>query len=253
MANENLFEEVNNDRSNPQSYVDKYVGEGKKYKSVEELAKAYEHADAYIPKLTDELGGLKEFMTAQFEQMNEKRQERQQNPLDNPNDRADERQPAPDARPKEEKNEDIDARILKIMEERDSTNRAKQNAQLAEDVMTKHFGSREDAVKAVRNKADELGVTPQFLADMAYNSPKGLFNLMGVDPEKAPRSSNTPSPSSDVNPMVLDRVNPGAKPGTYEYYNNLRRTDPKKYNSPAVQADIMRAAQEDPDKFFSRK
>lgn len=230
-----------------QNFLEEYVGEGKKYKSVEELAKAKHHADKHIDELKTDLTSLKDFVAAQFEQMANKRNEEPKGPKEVDG----ERQPAP-AAPPEADGEDLEARIAKILEERDETSRLQKNANLAQEVMIEHFGSQEEAVKAVRQKAEEMGVSPQFLADTAFRSPKALFNLMGINPDEKPRTPTTPASSSDVNPRMMDKTNPNPKQGTMAYYDQLRRSDPKKYWSVDVQSQLMKDALERGSDFFKR-
>lgn len=249
MADENLFEQAVN--TVDEAFVDKYVGEGKKYKDVEELAKAYAHAEKHINETVDDNKSLREFMAAQFEQLHERNSNE---PPAKPNDEDKGRQPDPVAPPKDNGGEeDLDARILKILEDKDKTSRLKRNADLAQEVMIEHFGTQEDAVKAVQAKAAEMGVNPQFLADTAFQSPKAFFNLMGVSPDDKPARPSTPASSNDVNPRVLEKTNPNAKQGTYEYYNQLRKSDPRKWASREVQTALMNDAIANPDTFFNRK
>lgn len=227
-----------------ESFLDKYVGEGKKFKDVEALAKAYEHADNHIPKLTEDLQTTREFIASKLEEL-AKRSEAQ------PIVQTDEtrgNQPAPVA-PPNDAGEDLDTRIAKILEERDEVKVFQSNGKLAQDVLVEHLGSVEAAVEAVRAKAAEMGVGPEFLRETAHRSPRAFFNLMGINPDQKPQSSATPSSSSDVNPRMLEAGKP--KPNSYAYYDQLRKSDPKLYWSPKVQASLMKDAQENPD-FFKR-
>lgn len=251
MAEDNLFDKAaapqdNDDVSN---FLNKYVGEDKKYKSVEDLAKAYDHADRHISNLSGDLDSLKDFMKAQFEQMSNRdlRQPSENLPVEDKD-----HKPDPVAPPTGNGNEDLDSRIRKALDEADESKRLKTNAEFAQEVLIRQFGSQEDAVKAVQAKAAELGVNPQFIADTAFRSPQALFNLMGINPETTPRSPTTPGPSSDVNPRVLDKVNPNPKPNTYAYYDQLRKSDPNRYWSSSVQAQMMKDAVEQGSNFYRK-
>lgn len=253
-----MFEEAaNTDPGAPtnepsDSFLDKYVGEGKKYKDVEELAKAYEHANNFIPTLKADMEALKEFTLEQLASRADASKTNQQNPSNDPNDRDDPpKNPADVAPPKEGKEVDLNERIKQALEERDQEQRLKKNAQITEEAMLKHFGSKEAAVEAIRQKAEELNVSPQWLADSAFQSPKAFFGVMGIS-EETPRSTSTPSASSDVNPRTIETKFGGPKPNTYAWYDNIRRTDPKRYRSIEVQSALMNDAMRLGNDFFKR-
>lgn len=227
------------------AYLEQYVGEGKKFKSVEELAKAYANADKFIPELKNDLQTTREFIADKLSELAQRNQEPpapvqiEETRITNPDPVA----------PPNDSGEDLDTRIRKALEERDEEIRYRKNAALTEEVLIERLGSKEEAVKAVQTKAAELGVDPGYLKNTAYQSPRAFFNLMGINPDEAPRSNSTPAPKSDVNPLALGHGQP--KPNSYAYYDQLRKSDPKTYWSPKTQAALMQDAQDNPD-FFKR-
>lgn len=228
------------------NYLDKYVGEGKKFKNVEDLAKAYEHANTHIPKLTEDLQTTREFIANKLEEL---AQRNQAQPAPVQNEEKGNENTNVSATPPNDSGEDLDTRIRKILDETDQVKQFQGNAKLAEDVLIERLGSKEAAIEAVQKKANELGVEPGYLRDTAYRSPRAFFNLMGIDPDNRPTSQNTPAPSSDVNPRNLGHGQP--KAGTYAYYEQIRKSDPKLYWAPRTQSQLMKDAQENPD-FFKR-
>jgi len=227
------------------SFLEKYVGEGKKFKDVEALAKAYENADTHIPRLEGDLRDTREFIASKLDEI---AQRQSQTPIGQTDETRSNPTPAP-VTPPNAGGEDLDTRIKKILEQTSAESKAKNNAEFAQDILVERHGSVEAAIEAVQAKARELGVAPSYLRDMAHQSPSALFGLMGIDPAVKPTSRTTPAPSSDVNPQALSASNPGVKPGTYGYYEQLRKSDPKKYWSPSTQLEIMRKAQENPEFF----
>jgi len=259
MAEESIFEAAErpngeqNDEQKADSFLAKYVGEGKKYKDVEELAKAYDNANNFIPTLKSDMDALKEFTLEQLK-LRADANNRQPNPDPDPNDETNkERQPAPNQAPPKEGEEkvDLDERIRQLMEERDETRKLSDNAKYAEEVMISNFGSKEAAVEAVRQKAAELDVSPQWLADTAFRSPKAFLTTMGIT-ETKPRSTNTPNSESNINPRMVEQSFGGPKPNTYAWYDNIRKTDPKRYNSVQFQQQLMADAMRLGNDFFKR-
>jgi hypothetical protein len=153
--------------------------------------------------------------------------------------------------PKEEvKDVDLKALVKEALSEQNLETRRQENARVTEEATIKRFGSKEDAVKAIADKAAELGLSEQWIANLAFESPKAYFATMGFEPDQQPRSNNTPNPRSDVNTEALRATNPQVKPNTYKYFDELRRTNPSKWRTQGVQQAIMKAAQENPD-FYS--
>ena len=225
--------------------LEQLVGEGKKYKTVEDLAKAYANADSHIEVLKSDLQQTREFIASKLDELASKQQApapvQNVEPSANPT-------PAPVV-PPNDSGEDLDARIAKALENKTLAERFQTNATLVQDVLVERLGSVEAATEAVIQKARELGVDGRYMKETAANSPKAFFSLMGIDPEQKPVSSSTPASRSDVNPHALQATQP--KANTYEYYEQLRKSNPTLYWKPATQQALMKAASENPD-FFSR-
>ena len=91
-----------------------------------------------------------------------------------------------------------------------------------------------------------MGVSVKFLMDSAAQSPAAFFATMEL--ETAPRPAT--GTRSDVNPAALSAQASGtAKPGTYAFYEEMRKTNPKLYNAPKVQLEMHKAAFENPEFF----
>lgn len=234
------------------SFLDKYVGEGKKYATVEDLAKAYDHANSHIEEMKNDNGHLREefemfreFTTAQLAKGTDKNASGKENLSDDnkgQNELSPEPKPAPAPPNGKVEEVDLDARIAKALEEKDEQKRLEANARIAEEVMVKHFGSKEEGAAAIRKRAEELGVSPNWLASTAFQSPKAFFVSMNINPDETPRSTSTPNASSDVNAQRLADANPAIKPGTYAFYQKLRKDNPREYWSFDVQKRFMEDA-----------
>ena len=230
MSDFNVFEE----QTPQQSTLDALVGEGKKYASVEELAKAVAFKDQHINTLESETAQYREVLQGQVEAQ---------------------RQQIVNAPPSEQKTDqrvdevDLETRIRETLEK---TNREQKVAKNVNEVSTKLvdvFGSAEKANQAVKARADELGVSLSFLMDMAAQSPKALYAQLGLDTQ----TRNSPTATGAVNPAALAAINPSrsATPGTYAFYEQMRKENPKMYNSPRIQLQMHKEAAELGEKFFA--
>lgn len=220
------------------SPLETLVGEGKKYATVEDLAKAYVHADAFIKSTTRELQEVKEELNVRLdtEQVLARARQNQSNV---------EPQPSPQTPVKEAttplSDEDLAARIREVTQAERLRETAAQNVTTVATKLIEQFGDEAKANEFVRNKAAELGVGVEFLQDVAARSPKAFFSSIGLEnaPPKTPPTSPT---RGDVNTEAFRNNGTQVKQGTYAYYENLRKSDPKTYFSRDVQLQMHKDA-----------
>ena len=229
-------------------YLNQFVGEGKKFKSVEDLAKAYANADNHIGELRTDLQQTREFISEELKKLAEQRNAA---PPATPNSETGSTPitPAPVAPPVEQVETDLDTRIARALEERDTLKRLQTNANIVQDVLVERLGGVQEAAAAVVQKAAELGLQPNEMKELAAKSPKAFLATMGIDADVKPTSNSTPAPRSDVNPHMINTGGP--KPNTYAYFEQMRKDNPKLYWSPKTQSAMHKAAQDNPDGFFN--
>lgn len=230
-------------------FFDKYVGPGKKYANIGELAKGYANADNHLAEVTRDAGIFK----TEAESLKELLMENLVTPKPNadpnspPNDDAPPAQPPADAPPKEQ-DVDLKALVKEALGEVSTEENKKANGRLTEEATIKRFGSKVDAVKAIAAKAEELGVSPQWIANQAFDSPKAYFTIMGFQPDVPPKSSTTPSSTPEINPQRQAELHPGGPaPNSYKWFMEIRKTDPTRFRSKDVQTALMKAAVDNPD------
>lgn len=231
-------------------FFETYVGPGKKYANIGELAKGYANADHHLSEVTKDAGMFKTEAESLKELLMEtlvKEPKPNDEPQVNPNEAEPLAQP-PVGTPPKEPDVDLKALVKEALGEVTTEDKRKTNSQMVEEATIKHFGSQEDALKAINARAAELGLSPQWIANLAFESPKAFFTTMEFQPDVPPRSNNTPASHSDVNAAEFQKQHPGAAaPGSYRFYAELRRTDPAKYRSRQIQEEMMKSAQENPD------
>lgn len=224
-----------NEVSNP---LEALVGEGRKYKSVEDLAKAQLAAQEHIQRLEAENG---EFRTGLQRDILQREQQLQATtpPAQAPDQRQDQRNVPPQ--------EDLAERIREVTRQDREAERTAANITDVTNRLTEVYGSDDAANKAVTARAAELGVSVKFLQDVAATSPAAFYAQMSLDAKPSP----APAPRGQLNTGALHNQNAGsAKPGTYKYYEEIRKTNPKLYNTPKIQLEMHKQAMENPA-FFS--
>lgn len=223
------------------------VGEGKKYKTNDDLAKAYDHADRAIKEREQENQELRDELakrrTAEelVEQFNANRREPPSSERDGtPNSPA----------PKVEVSDDDLVRRIREVQQQDNTQQTRERNLLeVAERLTTEFGDEDKANEVLKRKAVELGVSVKFLQDSAAQSPKAFYATLGLN---VTATSPAQPAKGDVNTQAFERNSQSsAKPGTYQFYEALRKSDPVRWRSSAVQAQIHKDAQASPDTFFN--
>lgn len=174
----------------PQEFQDKdgaefladFVGDDKKYKTVEEMARALAHANHHIGTLESETATLREknSQSKTIEDVMARLAEGQQPKGDNTGSDDQSQQ-----QPKQE-GEDVEATVKRLLEQQQSTQSANSNKQSVIDAMTKQFGTKAGEIWDSVEK--ELGVD---LEQMSASAPSAVLKLLGVTGEQAPSQSGS--------------------------------------------------------------
>ena len=221
------------------SLYETLVGEGKKFKSPEDLAKAKLESDRFIEQLKQEPKQLREDLDRLVE---ENRLLKELAKKDNGSTTA---QPEQNTTASESPQIDLEARIRETLKKTAEEEKQRENLTKVSETMIQTYGTQEKAAEVLRQKALELGVGVEFLQDVAARSPKAFFQTVGVT-EVA--RSQTNSAGSTVNTAALAQT--GVKPNTYKWYQELRKSDPRLYNSPKIQNQMMQDALKQGEAFY---
>lgn len=198
--------------------LDTLVGEDRKYKTPDELAKAYHNAEGHILQIKQELAALRSATPQEA--------------------------PAPvikQPEPPVVSDADLESRIRATIQAQTEQAKREANFKQVVDVLLSTYGTEEKANDVINNKAAELGLSVDRLKELAAESPKAFLNNIGIG---QPSSSFT-APRGDVNPAALHNQGGQGRvePGTWEFYENIRKTDPTRYWSRSVQNQMHKDIQ----------
>lgn len=229
----------NNSQSDPQPKEDglfgQLVGEGKKFKDAEALAKGKAEADNYIEELKARLAAQEEALS-QRPTIDEVRQIFSKEPEHTSTEPG---TPAPVSVPREE--------IEAVLAEREYRQRAQSNLDKATSQMVEAFGDLAAAQKVIASKSQELGMPVDTLQNLAKESPSAFIRLMGL--QDSPSSNSQPVKNrSQANPSVSTQSQ-GYE--TYEDFKRLRKENPKLYYSAKIQHQLHRKAAEKGRAFYT--
>jgi hypothetical protein len=228
------------------NYLETLVGEDKKFKNAEELAKGKALADQAIAIRERENQELREQLQALRDKeellrlASETEKARQ----------AQERQPNPDvAREPAISKDDLARQMRELLSETKEQDKFAANMESVAEKLVAHLGDAQKANEFVANKARELGVSVKFLREAAAQSPAAFFQTVGLTQPQTPAS---PNPSqSDVNVGQMERNASKVQPGTYAYYRQLQIENPALSTDRNFQQRMHADAQAKGDAFFN--
>lgn len=217
---------------------EEWVGPGKKYSSVEEMARANIFAQEHIKSVEGTLGELREDLS---------KRQAVSDMMDQLTSTVTTQAPA--GTPPQEQapatKEDLAPTIAELVKQQmdeitTAEQRSKNRSQVVES-LTQKYGEKAD--ESYRAKAGELGMSLDALNNLCETSPQAALALLGgsaAPTTPAPSTPSTGAPQSHSATSTAGELSPGTK----EYYTNLRRTDPRKYYSPEIQMEMVRNARD---------
>lgn len=223
----------------PDNAYEALVGEGKKFKDNEALAKSKYESDAFIKKLQSELEemrgelgrkqSLEEIKTQILEGIRQK-------------------EPTPNQPPQEPEKKELDpSKIEDLVKDfytrTETEKKIKSNRDKVTETLVEKFG--DDAQVELNRKARELSVSLSYLQKIADESPAAFFRLIGVDTQAQQRpSAPAPRGTSSVQPQDSSVRNKA-------YYDKLKAQNPKEYFSSKVQNEMYKDAMKLKEAFYS--
>lgn len=255
----NLFDEPTNAQgdtattststANP---LEELVGEGKKFKTPEDLARGKLESDQFIERLKGELAGLRsELNTRQtLEQLMDKMAAGSGSTTDNSNQMANNQTPTNGDGTKSFTEDDVMRIVESKLSEAEKIRVQNNNLSLVRNALSERYGN--DYVSKLKESAQHLGVDENFLQDMAKNQPKAFLKL--IDSEAAGGNTNAASSNNSLfAPPTGQNLRSEFKPNagrTKGYYDQLKAKSPSEYWSPAIQNQMHKDALSLGEKFF---
>lgn len=201
------------------NYLQELVGEGKKFKTVEDMAYGKAQSDAYVKLLERQLDQLKlDYNDAKAEASARARLEDLVNKINNPSPY----QPQVTAEPpKPEINmTEIESLVSKKIQETEINKKQRENLDMVKSELSKRFGDN------LENRLQEVGLTGESAAQLAKTNPQLVLKALGVD--KTPEPYNTAPPRN----TSVNTPNKHTPQRTWTYYQDLFKANPQlKYDS----------------------
>jgi hypothetical protein len=213
------------------------VGEGKKYKTVEDLARSRLEADGFIEKLKVENAALREAITSEVDpnevlkrieaKLNAKGSENAANRQSNQS------QTAPLS----------EERVLELLGKREREQQQARNKQSFDAAATKAFG--EKTAEVLASRLGELGMNKEMFDSLAVANPQAALRILGV---KDSVGSGGLEPSVTTEAYLSDQNKGEVK--NFAYFEKLRRELKEGYYVPEIQREVFKARKELGEKFW---
>lgn len=216
--------------------LEDFVGEGKKYKSTDDVAKAIVEKDTFIQRLQNENAEMRKTMTSA-----DKTQEILDR-LETLKTATAEHQPEPQVVERVEHigitNEDVE----KLLEQRERRQQAVRNVETVKAELIKTYGPNYGST--LKSMAEGMGVTPEYLEGIAASSPAAFLRLVAP-----PKSDGVFTPPVGTAHATGFTPTAGA-PKPKSHYEKLKQSNRAEYFSPAVQNQMYKDAMSLKEDFY---
>jgi len=221
-----------------ENYLETLVGDGKKFATVEDLARGKKEADDFIETLKSENAALKnqsangmnvDKLMEEIRKLNEGKSD-----PGNGQPKATEPQNPP--------TQNIEEIVLQTLNKVQSQSQASQNEQLVIEKVNEAWGN--DANSKLKEIASGLGLSLEDLKEQGRKSPAAFFALTGLNADRSPKTGLT-VPTGTVTP---GKVTTGKR--DWNYYQELKKSNPAVYKETRVQIQMNKDARELGEAFF---
>ena len=214
------------------SFVEQLVGEGRKFKDVESLAKGKLEADRHIEEITKTLNELREEVSKQ-DYAKELLTKLQDKGTDTSTvNSATGANAGNSANGNTTQNaSDIEALVEQLITKKEQSRTLEQNIAIANDAVVKQYGDK--AAEVVKGKAAELGMSVERLKEIAAESPTAFLQLIGAKTQARTESVTT---QSSIRTETFSNT---TSERTFDYYQKMRKENKSLYYSPKVQRMLM--------------
>lgn len=220
------------------NYLVELVGDGKKFKDPESLARGKYEADIHIENMNKKFDELREmYLKEKSENTTRATLEELKTLITQP------KQPSSNEQtPVNEENSkppldltQIDSLLSTKLKEHTLEQKRTENYNLVKKTLTERFGNNYSTV--LSQAMDDLNLSEQYITDLARTSPKAFFNTLGLN-EQEKETFQSP-PRSDQRSTSFK---PATQKRTWSYYQNLKKTNPRLYFDPKINTQMTKDA-----------
>lgn len=203
-------------------YLSELVGENKKFKDTQALAKGKAYADQMVETLTKRVDQMRDDYLrmstenkakAKLEELLDQWQQKASDPNNThrePEDNTPKFDPA-----------QLDKIFSEKIQAHEISKRQSENAKMVTDKLREQFGS--NYTNVLKERTEALGLTQEFVNNLARENPTFLLKNIGLE-SKSDNLFQSPPQSQQRNDSFAPK---GAPKRTWSYYQDLKRKDPR--------------------------
>lgn len=210
------------------NYFNELVGEGKKFKDTESLAKGKYEADTYIKTLEHKLDTTMADWAKEREEYNTRAK------LQDLVDQLSRQQPQDQLTPPPVQGEkpsldltQIKSLVSEEMSQIEKQRRQKENFDRVQKTLKDRFGS------SLNDRLQEIGLDGTSAAQIAKDNPDLLLRALGTNQQQSPGFQAPPRNSSGFTPQPPQKR-------TWSYYQELRKKNPNLYYDPKTNVQMQK-------------
>lgn len=216
-------------------YFEELVGEGRKFKDPEELAKGKFQSDSYIKILETRIDQAREEFTKAQDELKTRAE------LSKLIDQLKANPPTPIPQPPEKVNEPMfdPTKLDSIFDQKFSSyekqKREAANAELVQNKIKEKFGV--NYAPSLEKVAQDIGLSKEDVNEMARTKPAALIKALGLDapPPQVQNPIQSPFRSESFRPT-------GGQKRDWNYYQDLRKKDPQAWFDPTIAVQMQEDA-----------
>jgi len=224
-------------------YLTELVGDGKKFKDAQALARGKAEADAFIERIKTEQEELRKELDKRLtvEELWTKIQQAGKSDTTEPN-KEDNQEPS--AGGKQLTTEDIRRQIREELEASQKAVVSNRNLEAVTKALRETFGA--GYVQKVKEIAKTLGVGEAFLDDLAASQPQAFLKLVGAKTDGVQNTTSVFNPQ----PAVVTTPTKTGNVKNFAYYEKIRKENPRQYFGVELQNEMWKQAQELGEDFY---
>lgn len=209
------------------NYLPDLVGEGKKFKTPEDLAKGKYESDMYINTLTRQFDELrKDFLKereentsrAKLQELIDQVKSQQTNSSTNPNAKVTEEKPSVDIK-------EIETLVSSKIKEDKETSRREANFNLVKSKLMERYGNNFQSV--LDQQIKDLDLTINEANELARTRPQVFIKTLGLDQPQIKEGFQSPP----RNNLQSSTFKPTVEKRDWDYYQRMKMEDPVRYAS----------------------
>lgn len=229
------------------NYFAELVGEGRKFKTQEDLARGKFESDRMIAFKNKEFDDLRTSYLELLEQnkagpklqeLLDRLNDQQLTSRETPPSNEDTKSPAMDYK-------EIESLVSRKIQETEMSRKQEANFNVVKNKLIERFGN--NYKNSVKQHMDELGLSDDDVNALARKSPTAFFKTMGLE-DKETESFQAPPRNERRSDNFVPK---GSEKRNWAYYEKLRKAEPKVYLDSKTQTQMYKDALEFGDAFYT--